>query len=327
MDQVSRLFDLFSLKAVLAFTLLVFAAPALFIGIAKNFDWKATFSVDASTEIVEFTTGQQNIPNWYVTIDRLRADGSDVELPEAQLAIGRDTRVRAIRLQTGALRLDIASQGNGPAAELYDAADNRILRAEQRLQALIALPANAALTLPLAGRATIGDTVFSQTIETSPVLLDGTVKVYGLSFFGRNRFAAGEASLDTGDRVEIDYEKATGGGHGMLRVDPERAGIQTVFHADGVKARVIRFGTGGYELRPSMWARISSDPLYQAMLAIYAAILPVVGIGMASTLAQWRLRRLSRRQQSDSETSDESTSAKVGDPVADNDEEPANAPA
>ena len=295
MEQPVRSFDQLGWRSTLTLLVVLSLLPVIALIAAMSLHWEATFSVNAQTEVVEFDTSQHNVPNWFVTVDRIRIDGADAAPFSGQIEIGRDTRVRLVRLQTGALRLVLERQGQDPVATLYDRADNRIAIAREQLQALVALPADQAITLPLAGRAIIGDTIFSQSVETSPVLLEGHVQVFGLYAIGQNRFAAQQAALAPGDRLEIKYSKADSGGHGMLRIEPEQAGIRVVVHADGRSARIIRFGTAGYELSPSLWARVSGDPLYQSLLAIYAVLLPAIGLGFVSLLNQWRLRQMARQ--------------------------------
>ena len=269
--------------------------PLIIIVIAMNLPWQATFSINAQTEVAEFETGQQNVPNWFIETERIRIDGIDADPFSGQLEIGSETRVRLVRLQNGPLRLTVDQAGQGPVATLYDEAENRVATARERLQAIVAVPQGEATTLPIAGRAVIGDTIFSQSVETSPVLLDGHVQVFGRYVIGRNRFAAQQAPLDSGDRLELDYSSTAPGGHGLIRVQRDRPGVQVVFHADADAVRILRFGTAGYELSPSLWARVSADPLYQSLLAIYAVLLPAIGLALASLLNQFRLRQIARR--------------------------------
>ena len=316
MEMLDKFFGQLGLRSTLVVLIALAALPLITIIIAMNLHWEATFSVNARTEIMQFETGQLNVPNWFVRFARIRIDGNDIEPFAGQIEIGRNTRVRLVRLQFGELRLSLEHSGEGYAATLYDDAENRIGVARKQLQAIIALPAEAAITLPIAGRAIIGDTIFSQSVETSPVLLAGHVQVFGLYAIGRNRFAAQQAELAAGDRLEIEYSKTSSGGHGMLRIEPAQAGLRVVFHADGPAARIIRFGTAGYELSPSMWARVSADPLYQSLLAIYAVLLPALGLGFASLFNQWRLRQMARRNYRSEDTADQTTERKTGKQAA-----------
>jgi len=295
MEALDRLFNDLGWRSTLTLMVVLALVPLIIIVVSMNLPWQATFSINAQTEVVEFETGQHNVPNWFVTTERIRIDGIDADPFSGQIEIGRQTRVRLVRLQTGALRLTMDRTGHGPVATLYDDAENRVAVAQQRLQAIIALPQGDAITLPIAGRAVIGDTIFSQSVETSPVLIDGHVQVFGRYVIGRNRFAAQQAALDSGDRLEIDYISSSPGGHGLLRIQPDQPGVQVVFHADAETVRVIRFGTAGYELSPSWWARVSADPLYQSLLAVYAVLLPAIGLALASLFNQWRLRQMARR--------------------------------
>jgi len=295
MEALDKFFSDLGWRSTLLLMFALGLLPFVAIIILMNLPWQATFSINAQTEVVEFETGQHNVPNWFVTTDRMRIDGVDVDAFSGQIEIGRDTRVRLVRLQTGPLRLTLDQTGQGSVATLYDQAENRIATAQERLQAIVALPGGAATTLPIAGRAVVGDTVFSQSVETSPVLIAGHVQVFGRYVIGRNRFAAQQAPLDSGDRLEIDYSSTARGGHGLLRIQADRPGVQVVFHADAETVRIIRFGTAGYELSPSLWARVSADPLYQSLLAIYAVLLPAIGLALASLFNQWRLRQIARR--------------------------------
>lgn len=296
MEALDRLLGLFGWKvpALLLFSILLL--PPIAIVLTMSLGWEATFSTDAQTEILKFRSADHNVPNWFVAFDRLRVDGRDLTGLEAQVHIARNARVRLQRLETGPLELTIEAEREGPAARLYDRADQPIAEAQERLQGLVTLTASSTLTLPLAGHAAIGETVFSQATGTSPVLIDGGVEVFGLEAFGRNRFAAGRVELDAGDRLQISRDGDTAGGHGLIRVESGRPGMQVVFHADGDKARIVRFGTAGYELSPSLWARISSDPLYQALLALYAALLPVLAVITTTLAGHWRMQQLDRLQ-------------------------------
>ena len=305
MESVDRLFNDLGWRSTLSLMAALALLPLIIIVIAMNLPWQATFSISARTEIVEFDTGQNNVPNWFVTIERMRIDGVDAEPFSGQLEIGREARVRLVRLQNGPLRLTVDQAGQGPVATLYDEAENRIATARERLQAIVAVPQGEATTLPIAGRAVIGDTIFSQSVETSPVLLDGHVQVFGRYVIGRNRFAAQQAPLDSGDRLELDYSSTAPGGHGLIRVQRDRPGVQVVFHADADAVRILRFGTAGYELSPSLWARVSADPLYQSLLAIYAVLLPAIGLALASLLNQFRLRQMAKRNCREETAADE----------------------
>ncbi len=295
MKFVDQLFELLGWRATLGLMVALALLPLIIIVVTMSLNWEATFSASARTEVVEFDTGRHNVPNWFVEFERLRIDGLDFEPFSGQLEIGADTLVRLVRFQTGAVRLTLERRESGPTAVIYDQAENRVAIVEQRLQAFISLPAGRAVSFPVAGRAVIGDTVFAQTIETSPVLLEGHVQAFGLYAIGRNRFAAQEARLDSGDRLEMEYIEPGFGGHGMIRIEPDLPGLHVVFHADGKSVRIIRFGTAGYELSPSVWSRISADPLYQSLLAIYAVLLPAIGLAFVSLLNQWRLRQFTRQ--------------------------------
>ena len=295
MESLERLFNDLGWRSTLSLMAALALLPLIIIVIAMNVPWQATFSINAQTEVAQFETAQQNIPNWFVTSERIRIDGVDAEPFSGQLEIGRETRIRLVRLQNGPLRLTVDQSGPGTVATLYDKAESRIATAQKRLQAIVAVPQGEATTLPIAGRAVIGDTVFSQSVETSPVLLDGHVQVFGRYVIGRNRFAAQQAPLDPGDRLELDYSSTSSGGQGLIRIQPGRPGVQVVFHADADAVRILRFGTAGYELSPSLWARVSADPLYQSLLAIYAVLLPAIGLTLASLLNQFRLRQMAKR--------------------------------
>ena len=295
MELPDQILNNFGWRSTLSLMAVLVLSPLIVIVISMNRPWQATFSINAQTEIAEFETGQQNIPNWFVMTERIRIDGMDADPFSGQLKIGRETRVRLVRLHNGPLRLTVVQAGQGPAAILFDEAENRIATARERLQAIVAVPRGKATTLPITGRAVIGDTIFSQSVETSPVLLDGHVQVFGRYVIGRNRFAAQQAQLDSGDRLELDYSSAAPSGNGLIRIQPDQPGVKVVFHADADAVRILRFGTAGYELSPSLWARVSADPLYQSLLAIYAVLLPAIGLALASLLNQFRLRQMAKR--------------------------------
>jgi len=296
MEALDRLFSDLGWRSTLLMIGVLALVPLVIIIIAMNLPWQATFSINAQTEVVEFETGRHNVPNWFITAERMRIDGADFGAFSGQIEIGRETRVRLVRLETGRLRLTLEQTGQELVATLYDQAESRLATARERLQAIVSLPQGEAVTLPIAGRAVIGDTIFSQSVETSPVLIAGHVQVFGRYVIGKNRFAAQQAPLDSGDRLEIDYSNTAPGGHGLLRIQQDEPGLRVVFHADADAVRVIRFGTAGSELSPSLWARVSADPLYQSLLAIYAVLLPAIGLALASLFNQFRLRQITRKK-------------------------------
>ena len=283
-------------RAAVLLLIVALFAPVIFIVWSMKASWDATFSVEAQTEVLSFETGKINVPNWFVGFNRLRIDGQDMNPSQTQLSIEHDVRVTLRRPETGQLLLHIESLANGTAASLFDLADEPLSQANTSLQGLIDLPEGGALTLPLAGRAVIGETVFSQVASTSPVLLEGQVEVFGVEFFGENRFSASQAELSSGDRLEIRDQSDTASGHGLIRVDPSSRGMNVVFHADGDSARIVRFGTAGYELSPSLWSGISSDPFFRNLLAIYAALLPALAVASTTILSHWKMRKLAKMQ-------------------------------
>src|SRR6056297_651663 len=120
MEALDRLFNDPGWRSTLTLMVVLALVPLIIIVLSMNLPWQATFSINAQTEVVEFETGQHNVPNWFVTTDRMRVDGVDTDPFSGQIEIGRETRVRLVRLQTGELRLTLERAGQGPAATLYD---------------------------------------------------------------------------------------------------------------------------------------------------------------------------------------------------------------
>lgn len=294
MDSFEHLLNLYGLRAAGLLLAVALLLPVALILWTMGSRWDATFSVSAQTEVLSFQTDKINVPNWFLSFNRLRIDGEDIDPGQMQLSIGHDARSTLRRLETGPLQLQIESMGSEKVTSLFSPADEPIIEVKRVLQALIAPPAGEPLTLPLAGQAVIGETVFAQTASTSPVLLDGEIEVFGLEFLGDNRFSANRAQLSPGDRLEILDHGNTASGHGLIRIESDAPGMRVIFHADGDAASIVRFGTAGYELSPSLWSRISSDPLFRNILAIYAALLPVLAIATTTILSQLKLKKITK---------------------------------
>jgi len=283
-------------KASGMLVLLAVMMPPLIVVLTMRTGWEATFTVNAETEVLTVTTSGSTVPAWYLNAERLRIDQQDFEGFTGQLQLGTDTQLRLVRLGNESLRLEInALSTELPAAVFYDQDEQVLALVRDRAQLIVNLPPEAALVLPVSGQVVVGDTVFAQVSETSPVLLRGEARVLGLSVLNRDRFAAGTATLDPGDSFSVEFDSQSSGGHGLIRLAQNQPGMQVTFHANGRRAHIIRYGSGGYELAPSVWARVSSDPLYQAMLALYAAILPIAGLGIV-TLGMSLQRQLDEKR-------------------------------
>ncbi len=255
--------------------LAVLVVPIVLVGSLMLKSSPTTYTVEAVSEVVEVEVDGQTVPRWVVSGARVRVDAAEQGVGEQfQVQISPQSSLRFERIGLGPLLIVARGNDGGRAATLFDLGEREFAVASEL--ALQLQPSQGQVVLlPFAGEAKIGDTLYSQTHGASPILRSGRVRLLGQTLLRSGRFQAGGTSLEAGDRFEVkakDFENR--GGSGFIRMD-DAPGFEVVYRAEGREGLVSRFGSPGYRLAPSLWARLTSDPLPQAVFAIWAALIPI----------------------------------------------------
>jgi hypothetical protein len=131
------------------------------------------------------------------------------------------------------------------------------------------LPITARIVLPFEGSSRIGEDV---TVGVENILLNGVIKIVEQQFFEGGRYVAGEYNLDQGDRIELFEDSSLNKLSkikGFLRLTPGNP-VELTAHGVGEVLKVHRLGSAGYELTPSLWSRVTSDPAISALTTFFA---------------------------------------------------------
>ena len=137
--------------------------------------------------------------------------------------------------------------------------------------------------LPFRGKLTLGEDV-APGIEN--ILLSGSVSIaeQQLGLFSRERYLLLESKLEKGDRVLVrsatkDEEAVS---DGFVRVTYGET-LSVVAHTSDGEVHVIRFGSAGYRISPSVWARVINDPSLSWVTALLGILLLSVELILAIT--------------------------------------------
>lgn len=135
----------------------------------------------------------------------------------------------------------------------------------------IKLPIARATLLPFKGKTHIGEDV-GQGVNR--ILLSGEVRVIEQQFFKEQRYVAGEYSIDSGDRLVLykdEQLKEQVSMKGFIRISNNPAFDFTI-HGVGKVLTVSRLGSAGYQITPSLWARLTKEPIIAALTTLFATL-------------------------------------------------------
>lgn len=260
-------------------------------------DWEATFSCEVQTEVIEVRSRETHFPRWFVAAAEIYADGEEKGTFTGSIQLRRNVFIRFERTGSGPLFViatplpghESAETGSAqatpggeppPALAVLRTPDERVHSRIRQELVLRVDPAHRKdedaariQAFPFEGRATVGQPTRDQTAPGLPMLISGTVRIFGKSFFG-DPFKAGEALLELGDTLQVEG-RAKQAANGIVRLDWAPA-LRLIYHATGNRARVIRFGSEGYSLTPSLWLRFASDPVFVAFAALAISLLPAL---------------------------------------------------
>jgi len=274
----------------------------------------STFSVEATTGYLRVKsidkTLQWHVENATVTLDPLLGDFEPI-LFTGQIEVFPDTLTQFQIGPDREMLVEISRPEGGPVARFSNATDepDPVLDGD----VVIVVPAASATSVvwPIIGHVVLGDVAVERISSARLFLNKARVTVLGKSLLSDARFEAGEHQLTMGDRLEILGCPPTSAlftslfracaapttAFGLVTTTPAPDSFLRVsYHAHGRRGLVDRFGTRGFEIRPSVWARLASDPVFQTLLLVVAPLMPalaaVLGVALRREVLYQRQRRL-----------------------------------
>lgn len=125
------------------------------------------------------------------------------------------------------------------------------------------------IILPFEGKALIGEDI-GEGVDS--ILLSGEISVSESRFLSSGRYQGEVHTLNPGDRVFV-----TGTGEnnavskGFLRIENDETFYFSVI-SEGDEAKITRFGSEDLIITPSLWSRVTKDPVVAAMTSLFALL-------------------------------------------------------
>lgn len=135
------------------------------------------------------------------------------------------------------------------------------------------------LTLPFEAHTFIGEDV---GVGVDKLLLDGSVDILEKQFFSSKRYIGDTIELNMGDRVWLQepIDKQAQYAKGFLRFVPEsKVYFSVTSQAESVL--VERFGSSTLTISPSIWSRLTNDPVVAALGSLIALLFLLLEFLMA----------------------------------------------
>lgn len=271
--------------------------PIAISGAALLTGWDISFSITARTEVITIDAVESALPDWALSDARLEVyainpaedDGlvPSVRKVSGVLTVSRDAYVRVEYPGREFIYIYVSQTNPDSDRALATFRDNQTGKSEFILDDFsIELSVNSAsskVLLPISGVVTVGDIVHLQGASDQFVLQDGAVEGLAEEVVSDGRFIAVESSVAPGDVITLwqsDGKPAPGMGFLEIR---QGNSMLVQFLGNAAWAKVDRLGSDGYQIKPSVWDRVSKDQFFQASALIYSALVPM----LLSLLIYW----------------------------------------
>ena len=245
------------------------------IGYILISDRENIFTVRGETENITIVFSNDNLNQWDLSNATLLLDITEPDdlltLPIDSFFIPKvDTTARVlIRNQENKLgQLIITLESDGESVGEIETAD-KVIKLPNYSE--VTIDVNQSRVLPIDGYIRVGEDV---GLGVESLLLSGEVSIVEKQFFRDERYVATEHKLDTGDRVElhnsVDIDNLAKA-KGFIRITSSNPLVFT-FHGEAKAVKVHRLGSNSYHITPSIWPRITNDPIIAAFSSLLAII-------------------------------------------------------
>lgn len=124
------------------------------------------------------------------------------------------------------------------------------------------------IILPFEGKALIGEDI-GEGVDS--ILLSGEISVSESRFLSSGRYQGEVHTLNPGDRVFVTGSSENDVSKGFLRIENDEAFYFSVI-SEGDEAKITRFGSEDLIVTPSLWSRVTKDPVVAAMTSLFALL-------------------------------------------------------
>lgn len=251
---------------------------------------QTTYDYVCRTEVVVVDLSEAAAPDiqpWYFEKVRI-FEGFETSARDFTGSIrpATDTSIEMERVLEGPFRIRLRSRrASAPVATLTNSETEETSSIQNRLVIVVEgirerSMRGASIVLPIDGAVVVGRRLGNEVSDRTPILREGTVTLLGRSILSGTLFRTGLFQLSPGDELTVRgaglFSKA------FVALD-DRLGFQVIGRAQTSQANVDRFGSQGYAIRASWWARLTSDLTVQGLWAVLAA-----SIAGSKLWASWR---------------------------------------
>lgn len=246
------------------YLILILGIVAVYILIGERTN---IYSVKGHTQALTINTTNSDINEWFFETGTLVAEDLFLEpvtlSSESHFTFDAGTKLRITSFNTANQnRILFSAKSPGQSGTLVS--DGEIIPLSGYVELLVT--ASSDLVLPFEGKALLGEDVGR---DVDSLLLDGNVSILESRFMSSGRYQSVTYELDTGDRatiVDLNQEYIS---KGFLRITDKNAFYFSVV-SEGEGVQVTRFGNEDLLLTPSIWSRVTKDPVVAAITSLCA---------------------------------------------------------
>jgi hypothetical protein len=241
----------------------------------------SVYSIKGNTQTISLTTSTNQLNRWVIdtgAIFTLSDIDCVAELTEDNyLQLNNDQKVTITTEKTDdkTSYLIVARSDGNNVGQLVTS--DKTCELEDYLE--ISIDGAQSLTLPFAATTFIGEDVGT---GVEKLLIDGSVNILEKQFFTAKRYIGETIELNMGDRVRLSETGSKGKTYakGFLRfLDGESIYFSVTSQSDSVL--IERFGSSTLTISPSVWSRITNDPVVAALGSLFALLFLLVEFFMA----------------------------------------------
>ena len=259
----------FKLKSISSILLIIVILSALF--------WpkENTVSIFSETEKVIIKPSDSILTEWDISEAKVFLDPLNPEIfiqlssDDAKLVPGSMSSIEVRKHANGDLNLTVTSTIDSPTTIARASGEDITLNRWASIH--LAQSKIWPRTFPFRGNLIVGDDVAP---DVNYLMKSGKIQIIERQILGTNRFIAAENTLDSGDRIILNDLSTNTQAilNGFLRVDKESV-LTLVGHGSNINASIERLGSAGYEVKPSPWSRLVTDPFLIVITIILSTFL------------------------------------------------------
>jgi hypothetical protein len=241
----------------------------------------SVYSIKGTTQTITLATSSNQLNQWVIeagSVFTMSSVSCDLELNAnnaLELSNNLQITITTEKMDDKLSYLLVARSDGNNVASINS--DSKICDISDYLE--LNIDADQALTLPFEAITFIGEDVGT---GVDKLLIDGSVNILEKQFFSSKRYIGETLQLNMGDRVRlaVDNPNESASAKGFVRfIDNSNLYFSVTSQADSVL--IERFGSSTLTITPSIWSRITNDPIVAALGSLFALLFLLIEFFMA----------------------------------------------